>query len=76
MPNSCRLKLLNVFEPCTLQVGDRNYYTYREEDTVITKEQWKRNMRDMFGPTSRERDRGNEHQQSRRRSIPKHGKDL
>ncbi|KAJ1526736.1 hypothetical protein ONE63_008315 [Megalurothrips usitatus] len=66
-----RLKLLNVFEPCTLQVGDRNYYTFREEDTVITKEQWKRNQRELFQPTSKERDRGCDHQQHRRRSSHK-----
>lgn len=43
-----RLKLLNVFEPCTLQVGDRNFYTFREEDTVITKEQWRRSQRELI----------------------------
>jgi len=35
-----------VFEPCTLQVGDRNFYTFRENDTVVTKEQWRRVQRD------------------------------
>ncbi|KAJ9574645.1 hypothetical protein L9F63_008177, partial [Diploptera punctata] len=42
-----RLRLLNVFEPCTLQVGDRNFYTFREEDSVVTKEQWRRSQRDL-----------------------------
>lgn len=37
---------MNVFEPCTLQVGDRNFYTFRENDTVVTKEQWRRTQRD------------------------------
>ncbi|KAK7794133.1 hypothetical protein R5R35_012619 [Gryllus longicercus] len=42
-----RLRLLNVFEPCTLQVGDRNFYTYRDEDSYIQKEQWRRAQRDL-----------------------------
>jgi hypothetical protein len=47
--DSCRrLRLLNVFEPCTLQVGDRNFYTFREDDTVIMKEQWRRSQRDSI----------------------------
>ncbi|XP_054281969.1 (E3-independent) E2 ubiquitin-conjugating enzyme UBE2O-like isoform X2 [Macrosteles quadrilineatus] len=37
-----RLRLLNVFEPCTLQVGDRNFYTLTDHDTVSTKEQWRK----------------------------------
>ncbi|KAK3930467.1 (E3-independent) E2 ubiquitin-conjugating enzyme [Frankliniella fusca] len=66
-----RLKLLNVFEPCTLQVGDRNYYTFREEDTVITKEHWKRNQREIFRPTPKERDCGTDNQHQRRRLSQK-----
>lgn len=46
--NFCfRLRLLNVFEPCTLQVGDRNFYTFHEGDTVITKEQWRRMQKEV-----------------------------
>ncbi|XP_050346248.1 (E3-independent) E2 ubiquitin-conjugating enzyme isoform X4 [Nymphalis io] len=37
-----RLKLLNVFEPCTLQVGDRNFLTIGPEDTFVSKKQWKK----------------------------------
>ncbi|XP_028163127.1 (E3-independent) E2 ubiquitin-conjugating enzyme isoform X2 [Ostrinia furnacalis] len=36
------LKLLNVFEPCTLQVGDRNFLTIGPEDTFISKKQWRK----------------------------------
>lgn len=43
-----RLRLLNVFEPCTLQVGDRNFYTFREVDTVVMKEHWRRSQRDFI----------------------------
>ncbi|KAF9806533.1 hypothetical protein SFRURICE_001328 [Spodoptera frugiperda] len=36
------LKLLNVFEPCTLQVGDRNFLTIGPEDTFVSKKQWRK----------------------------------
>ena len=34
--------MLNVFEPCTLQIGDRNLYTLKEEDVILLKPDWKR----------------------------------
>ncbi|XP_039753819.1 (E3-independent) E2 ubiquitin-conjugating enzyme isoform X5 [Pararge aegeria] len=37
-----KLKLLNVFEPCTLQVGDRNFLTIGSEDTFVSKKQWRK----------------------------------
>jgi ubiquitin-conjugating enzyme E2 O len=37
-----RLKLLNLFEPCTLQVGARNFLILTENDTFVTKSQWKK----------------------------------
>uniref|UniRef100_A0A0V0G6I3 Putative ubiquitin-conjugating enzyme e2 o-like isoform x1 n=1 Tax=Triatoma dimidiata TaxID=72491 RepID=A0A0V0G6I3_TRIDM len=40
-----RLKLLTVFEPCTLQVGDRSIYTLKENDIVTTKEQWRKEQK-------------------------------
>ena len=36
--------MLNVFEPCTLQLGDRNYYSSREGDVIMTRDQWRRLM--------------------------------
>ncbi|KAG0729200.1 (E3-independent) E2 ubiquitin-conjugating enzyme UBE2O [Chionoecetes opilio] len=39
-----RVKMLNVFEPCTLQLGDRNYYSSKEGDVIMTREQWRRLM--------------------------------
>ncbi|XP_026747607.1 (E3-independent) E2 ubiquitin-conjugating enzyme [Trichoplusia ni] len=36
------LKLLNVFEPCTLQVGDRNFLTIGPEDIFVSKKQWRK----------------------------------
>ncbi|KAJ2946154.1 hypothetical protein O0L34_g5085 [Tuta absoluta] len=38
------LKLLNVFEPCTLQVGDRNFLTIGPEDTFVSKKQWRKHQ--------------------------------
>jgi ubiquitin-conjugating enzyme E2 O len=36
------IRMLNVFEPCTLQIGDRNFYTLKETDAVVSKAEWKR----------------------------------
>lgn len=46
--NLKKLKLLNVFEPCTLQIGDRLYYTYKETDNVMTKDQWRTHQKELF----------------------------
>lgn len=43
-----KLKLLNVFEPCTLQVGDRNFYVFKEGDVVTTKEQWRKTQKETI----------------------------
>jgi ubiquitin-conjugating enzyme E2 O len=53
-PN-CRLKMINVFEPCSLQIGDRNYYTLEENDMIITKDCWRRMQKEKFPllPSSR-----------------------
>lgn len=37
-----RVKKLNVFEPCTHQLGDRSFYTLKENDILMVKEDWKR----------------------------------
>ncbi|XP_045602323.2 (E3-independent) E2 ubiquitin-conjugating enzyme UBE2O isoform X2 [Procambarus clarkii] len=39
-----RVKMLNVFEPCTLQLGDRNYYCSKEGDIIMTRDQWRKLM--------------------------------
>ncbi|XP_069958652.1 (E3-independent) E2 ubiquitin-conjugating enzyme UBE2O isoform X5 [Cherax quadricarinatus] len=39
-----RVKMLNVFEPCTLQLGDRNYYSSKEGDIIMTRDQWRKLM--------------------------------
>ncbi|XP_072932156.1 (E3-independent) E2 ubiquitin-conjugating enzyme UBE2O isoform X2 [Epargyreus clarus] len=43
-----KLKLLNVFEPCTLQVGDRNFLTIGPEDTFISKKQWRKQQSKFY----------------------------
>ncbi|XP_076635753.1 (E3-independent) E2 ubiquitin-conjugating enzyme UBE2O [Colletes latitarsis] len=46
--NLKKLKLLNVFEPSTVQVGDRNFYIIKDSENVITREQWRKHQRDVF----------------------------
>lgn len=43
-----KLKLLNVFEPSTVQVGDRNFYIIKGNENVITREQWRKQQRDLY----------------------------
>ncbi|KAK0174078.1 hypothetical protein PV328_007194 [Microctonus aethiopoides] len=43
-----KLKLLNVFEPSTLQVGDRDFYVVKNNENVITREQWRKQQREKF----------------------------
>lgn len=37
-----RVQKLNIFQPCTNQIGDRYFYTLKENDIIIMKEEWKR----------------------------------
>jgi len=43
-----RVKMLNVFEPCTLQIGDRNFYTMKENDIVMMKSEWKKLQKEQL----------------------------
>lgn len=43
-----RVKMLNVFEPCTLQIGDRNFYTIKENDILMMKTEWKKLQKDTL----------------------------
>ncbi|XP_015108296.1 (E3-independent) E2 ubiquitin-conjugating enzyme UBE2O [Diachasma alloeum] len=43
-----KLKLLNVFEPSTLQVGDRDFYLLKGNENIITREQWRKQQREVF----------------------------
>ena len=40
--------MLNVFEPCTLQIGDRNYYTLKTEDIIMLKEEWRKLEKESY----------------------------
>merc|ERR1739838_91556 len=46
--NLARVKMLNVFEPCTLQIGDRNFYTMKDNDIVMMKSEWKKLQKDQL----------------------------
>ena len=35
---------MNIFEPCTLQIGDRNFLIMKEEFEVMTLDEWKNRM--------------------------------
>lgn len=43
-----KIKLLNVFEPSTVQVGNRNFYVIKGNENVITREQWRKQQRDIY----------------------------
>jgi hypothetical protein len=40
--------MLNYFEPCTLQIGDRNYYTLKENDIIMMRDEWKKLEKESF----------------------------
>uniref|UniRef100_A0A182N6M8 UBC core domain-containing protein n=1 Tax=Anopheles dirus TaxID=7168 RepID=A0A182N6M8_9DIPT len=39
-----RLKMLNLFEPCLLQINDKNYLRLEETDVIGTKQAWRKDM--------------------------------
>lgn len=39
-----RLKRLNLFESCMLQINDRNYLRFSDCDVVIKKSQWRKDQ--------------------------------
>ena len=41
--------MLNVFLPCTLQIGDRDFYTMKESDGILQREEWKQLERRTLG---------------------------
>jgi ubiquitin-conjugating enzyme E2 O len=40
--------MLNVFEPCTLQIGDRNYYTLKPDDVIMMRDEWKKLEKESY----------------------------
>nr|XP_050029755.2 (E3-independent) E2 ubiquitin-conjugating enzyme UBE2O-like isoform X1 [Dermacentor andersoni] len=45
-----RVKMINIFERCALQIGDRNYYTLKATDNIITLDEWKRQCASKYSP--------------------------
>lgn len=37
-----KMKRLNLFESCMLQINDKNYLNIIENDTIVRKSQWKK----------------------------------
>ncbi len=52
-----KVKPLNVFESCTVQIGDRNFYRIQESDVLMSKEEWKRVERQQLQLPPRNRAR-------------------
>ncbi|KAG8188229.1 hypothetical protein JTE90_021250 [Oedothorax gibbosus] len=46
------VKMMNIFEPCTLQIGDRNYLVMRDEYPVLTLHEWRNRMAGRLHPSS------------------------
>lgn len=40
--------MLNVFEPCTLQLGDKSFYKLKDTDRIMKKEEWNRVQATVF----------------------------
>ncbi|XP_023240640.1 (E3-independent) E2 ubiquitin-conjugating enzyme UBE2O-like isoform X2 [Centruroides sculpturatus] len=45
-----RVKMMHVFEPCALQIGDRNFYVIKESEKIITLEEWKQTLTKSLCP--------------------------
>ncbi|XP_063703517.1 (E3-independent) E2 ubiquitin-conjugating enzyme [Culicoides brevitarsis] len=43
-----RIKRLNLFEPCMLQINDKNFLKIEEGDVMIRKSQWKKEQNNRF----------------------------
>uniref|UniRef100_A0A182Q3T4 UBC core domain-containing protein n=1 Tax=Anopheles farauti TaxID=69004 RepID=A0A182Q3T4_9DIPT len=43
-----RLKKLNLFEPCMLQINDKNYLRLEEADIICTKQSWRKDMSSKY----------------------------
>ena len=46
-----QVRMLNVFEPCTLQIGDRNFYSIKDKDLIMSKSEWRKLQLDQLGRT-------------------------
>lgn len=46
--NMKRLKKLNLFESCMLQINDKNYLKVEEDDTICRKSQWRKELSSRY----------------------------
>jgi len=52
--NIFRLKTIDLFESCSIQVGDTHWYTIKDSDNLMTLKQWRSKCTEAFniGPGS------------------------
>lgn len=43
-----RLKTIDLFESCSIQVGDTHWYTIKDDDELITMKQWRTKCTEGF----------------------------
>ncbi|QQP52859.1 Putative LOC100748178, partial [Caligus rogercresseyi] len=43
-----KAKILGHFQSCTVQIGDRSYYTIKEDDVIISKNEWLEREKKLF----------------------------
>ncbi|CAH0395025.1 unnamed protein product [Bemisia tabaci] len=48
-----KLRLLNYFKACTLQVGDRNMYRLKDSDQLLTVSEWKKGLKEKLSVIGR-----------------------
>jgi len=41
-PDLEKVRMLNIFESCTLQIGDRNSYVIKDSDLLLSKSDWRK----------------------------------
>jgi len=46
------VRSLNIFDSCTLQIGDRNFYTMNDSDLVMTKSDWRKLQMELLDKKS------------------------
>ena len=47
---SLRVRMLNVFEPCTLQLGDKSFYHFKSTDKTVSVEEWHQSLKKRLFP--------------------------
>jgi len=47
-----KVRMLNVFEPCTLQLGDKSFYQLKSTDKTVTTEEWHQSQKKRLFPAT------------------------